>query len=439
MASHLLGIKVPHRKGTKNGPVTRMGVPQTVTIPMSMHIGKPAIPTVRVGDLVKVGTKIGAADGPISADVHSSVSGKVVKLSDYLLYNGATTTAIVIESDGEMTVDESVVPPTVNDRQGLVEAIKAAGIVGLGGAGFPTHVKLDVDPERIDYVVINGAECEPYVTSDTVTMQTRADDMAFALQALNRYLGVNNVIIGVESNNKKAAEAMKQMAASLKDFSVKVQMLPAVYPQGGEKVLVYHTTGRKIPTNKLPIDVGCIVLNCTTVATIGAYLRTGMPLVEKCVTVDGCAVSKPQNVMAPIGASLNELFACCGGLIGQPAKIVYGGPMMGITVPNADAPVIKNTNAVLALSEKEAKLPKTTACIRCGACENTCPFGLAAGSIADAYAKKDADTLSALSVRSCMECGCCSFVCPANRPLVQINKLAKRFVNDQSKKEGEKG
>ncbi len=438
MASHLLGIKVPHRKGTKNGDVMRMAVPQTVTIPMSMHIGKPAIPTVSVGDLVKVGTKIGTADGYISADVHSSVSGKVVKLTEYLLYNGNTTTAVVIESDGEMTVDESVVPPTVNDRQGLVDAVKAAGIVGLGGAGFPTHVKLNVDPERIDYVVINGAECEPYVTSDTVTMLTRADDMAFALQALNRYLGVQNVIIGVESNNKKAAQAMKRMAASLEGFSVKVQTLPPVYPQGGEKVLVYHTTGRKIAVNKLPIDVGCIVLNCTTVATIGNYLRTGMPLVEKCVTVDGGAVKQPQNVMAPIGASLNELFACCGGLVGQPAKLIYGGPMMGITVPNADASVIKNTNAVLALTEKEARLPKTTACIRCGACENTCPFGLAPGSIAEAYAKKDAEGLSALSVRSCMECGCCSFVCPANRPLVQLNKLAKQFLNEQAKKEGDK-
>lgn len=435
MVSHLRGIHTPHRKGTKNSPVLRTDAPKTVTIPMSMHIGKPAVPTVKVGDLVKVGTKIGDADGYISSNIYSSVSGKVVKLTDYLLSNGSATTAVVIESDGEMTPDETITPPSVNDQKELVEAVKAAGIVGLGGAGFPTHVKLDVAPERIEHLIINGAECEPYVTSDSVTMLTRSEDMAVALKALNRYLGVKNVIIGVESNNKKAIEAMNAMAASLDELTIKVQALPAKYPQGGEKVLVYHTTGRKIAVNKLPIDVGCVVLNCTTVAAIGAYLRTGMPLVEKCVTVDGGAVKHPQNVMVPIGTSLEDLFAYCGGLTEEPAKIIYGGPMMGITVPNTAAPVIKNTNAVLALTAKEAKLPKTTACIRCGACVNTCPFSLAPASIAGAYAKKDAEMLNTLSVQSCMECGCCSFVCPANRPLVQINKLAKQFLKEEALKE----
>ncbi|MEE0808379.1 MAG: RnfABCDGE type electron transport complex subunit C, partial [Acutalibacteraceae bacterium] len=303
MGSYLRGIHTPHRKGTKNSPAIRMDVPETVTIPMAMHIGKPSVPTVKVGDLVKVGTKIGISDGYISSDIYSSVSGKVVKLTDYLLYNGSTTTAIVIESDGEMTPDEAITPPVINDKKDLVDAVKASGIVGLGGAGFPTYVKLDVDPERIDYLIINGAECEPYVTSDTYTMINRTEDITFALNALNRYLGIKNIIIGVENNNKKAADAMKKMASSINDFSITVKSLPAVYPQGGEKVLVYHTTGRKIPSNKLPIDVGCIVLNCTTIATIGNYLRTGMPLVEKCVTVEGGAVKKPQNVIAPIGTS----------------------------------------------------------------------------------------------------------------------------------------
>ncbi len=438
MASYLHGIHTPHRKGTKNGSVVRMDPPQILTVPMSMHIGKPAVPTVKVGDLVKVGTKIGEADGYISSNVYSGVSGKVTKLTEYCMHNGAVTKAVVIESDGEMTVDESVVPPTVNDKKDLVEAVKNAGIVGLGGAGFPTYVKLDVDPERIDYLVINGAECEPYVTSDTMTMLNRTEDMVTALDALNRYLGIKNVIIGVESHNKKALESMKKMAASVSGYSIKVQSLPAVYPQGGEKVLVYHTTGRKIANNMLPIDVGCVVLNCTTVAAIGAYLKTGMPLVEKCVTVEGGAVKAPQNVIAPIGTSLKDMFDFCGGLTTDPAKIIYGGPMMGITVANTDAPVIKNTNAILALTEKESKLPKSTACIRCGACINTCPFGLEATSIAEAYEKKDVVSLNELSVQSCMECGCCSFVCPANRPLVQINKLAKQLLRDEARKESKK-
>ena len=438
MGSYLLGIHTPHRKGTKDSPVARLENVKTVTIPMSMHIGKPAIPVVKVGDMVKIGTKIGEADGRVSSDIYSSVSGKVVKLADYLLYSGNGTTAVVIEADGENAVDEAVAPPVINSREDFLAAVKKSGIVGLGGAGFPTHVKLDVPTEKIDYLIVNGAECEPYVTSDSVNMLTRADDMTVALKALNKYLGVKKVIIGIEKSNKKVVTAMQALASSVNEFEVKVKVLPDKYPQGGEKVMVYHTTGRKIGANKLPIDVGCIVLNSTTVAQLGSFLRTGMPLVEKLVTVDGGAVNKPQNVLAPIGTTLKELFDFCGGLKEEPAKIIYGGPMMGITVPNADVPVLKNTNAVLALSKKEAKLPKTTACIHCGACVNNCPFSLAPVNIAEAYSKEDADELKALSVQSCMECGCCSFVCPANRPLVQINKLSKKLLADIAAKEENK-
>ena len=438
MGSYLLGIHTPHRKGTKDSPVVRLSDVKTVTLPMSMHIGTPATPVVKVGDIVKIGTKIGEAAGKVSADIFSSVSGKVVKLVEFLCANGSATTAVVIESDGENTVDEAVAPPVISGRDDFIEAVKKSGIVGLGGAGFPTHVKLDVPTEKIEYLIVNGAECEPYVTSDSVNMLTRADDMAAALRAINKYLGVKKVIIGVEKGNKKVVAAMQALASSISEFDVKVSVLPDKYPQGGEKVMVYHTTGRKIGANKLPIDVGCIVLNSTTVAQLGAFLKTGMPLTEKLVTVDGAAVAKPQNVIAPVGTPLSVLFDFCGGLKEEPAKIIYGGPMMGITVPNAEVPVLKNTNAVLALSKKEAKLPKTTACIRCGACVNTCPFSLAPVNIAEAYAKEDTEELKALSVRSCMECGCCSFVCPANRPLVQINKLSKKLLADNEKKEGRK-
>lgn len=437
MGSHLLGIHTPHRKDTKDKPVVRIENVQTVTIPMSMHIGKPAIPVVKAGYLVKVGTKIGEADGKVSSNIYASVSGKVVRLVDFLLSNGASSTAVVIESDGEMTQEE-VSAPVVNNREDFIAAVKSSGVVGLGGAGFPTHVKLDVPAEKIDYLLVNGAECEPYITSDSITMLTRSEDILYALKAMNRYLGVKQVIIGLEKNNKKVIAAMKELAASVSDFSVKVHVLPDKYPQGGEKVLVYHTTGRKIAVGKLPIDVGCVVLNSTSVAAIGSFLRTGMPLVKKCITVEGGAVRQPQNVIAPVGTPLKELFEVCGGFTEDPVKIIYGGPMMGITVPNADMPVIKNTNAILALTGKEAKHPKMTACIRCGACVNTCPFGLAPVSIAQAYEKGDADALQTLSVQSCMECGCCSFVCPANRPLVQLNKLSKKIISENAKKEGNK-
>ena len=394
---------------------------------------------MKVGDLVKVGTKIAEADGMISAPIYASISGKVTKIQNFLLYSGATTSAVVIESDGAMTPDESIAPPVVDSRESLIDAIKASGIVGLGGAGFPTYVKLNADPSKIEYLIVNGAECEPYVTSDTYTMISHSDDMETALRALNQYLGIKTVVIGIEANKKKAIESMRDLARNACQYcDASVKVLPSVYPQGGEKVLIYSTTGRVVPSGKLPIDVGCVVINCTTLAAIGAYLKTGMPLVEKCVTVDGASVQNPQNVIAPIGTSMADMFAFCGGFVSEPAKLIYGGPMMGLTVPDTMAPVLKNTNAILALSEKEARLPKTSACIRCGTCTNTCPFGLNPADIARAFDAKNIAAMDQLSVNACMECGCCSFVCPANRPLVQTNKLAKSFLREEKAKEANK-
>ena len=439
MAFSLKGIHVPHRKNTQDKPGLRIQVKNTVTIPMSMHIGAPATPIVKIGDTVNIGTKIAEATTFISAPIYSSVCGTVTKIKDFLLSNGATTQAVVIEPSELNTVDESITPPVINSREDLVNSIKNSGIVGLGGAGFPTHVKFSVPPEKIDFLIINAAECEPYVTSDTVTMTTRVDDMKHALDSICKYFNIKNVIIGIENNKKSAISSMRSMAKELsEDYSVSVKVLPSLYPQGGEKVLIYRTTGRIVKTGMLPIDLGCVVINCTTLAAIGNYLTTGMPLVEKCVTVDGGCVTNPQNVIVPIGTSLSDVFDFCGGLKSEPAKIVYGGPMMGITVPNVDQPILKNTNAVLALTEKEAWLPKTTACIRCGTCTNTCPFGLAPALIERAYDKNDTEELEALNVTSCMECGCCSFVCPANRPLVQKNKLSKSLLKNSKSKEENK-
>lgn len=417
----------------------RMPAPETVTIPMSMHIGAPAKPVVKVGDLVKVGTLIAEAGGFVSAPIYASVSGKVTKITDYLLSSGTTTPAVIIASDGEMTPDETLTPPTVDSRETLLEAIQKSGVMGLGGAGFPTHVKLNADPTRIEYLVINGAECEPYVTSDTRTMLERGEDMVCAFEALKTHLGISRIVVGIEDNKKKAIRAMKSLKKQVgENCKYTVKSLPAVYPQGGEKVLIYHTTGKRVPIGKLPIDVGCIVINVTTLAALGAYLRTGMPLVEKCVTVDGGAVKEPKNVIVPIGTSMADVFAFCGGLKKEPVKVVYGGPMMGITVPDTTAPILKNTNAILALTKKETKTPATTPCIRCGSCTNACPFGLAPAAIAKAYEQKDVVKLEALSVMGCMECGCCSFVCPANRPLVQTNKLSKIMIRENQAKEGTK-
>ncbi len=436
MSLHLRGIHLPHRKHTVGTDAVRMPAPKAVLLPMSMHIGSPAIPCVAVGDTVKVGTKIAEQAGFVSSPIYSSVSGRVTRISEVLLSSGNKGLAVVIESDGEMRTDESITPPAITSRQDLLDAIRESGIVGLGGAGFPTHVKFNVDPEKIQELVINGAECEPYITSDTHTMITRRKDMAFALEAMKTHFGIKHIVIGVEANNRCAINSMHELMLDvMQNCRVDVKVLPAVYPQGGEKVLVYHTTGKQIPLGKLPIDVGCVVCNCTTLASIGHYLKTGMPLVEKCVTVDGAAVNTPQNVIAPIGTSVSDLIDFCGGLKESPEKVLYGGPMMGITVPDLSAPVLKNTNAILVLSKKEAKLPQMTACIRCGSCTNTCPFGINPAGIAQAYRKMDFEALEKLNVNLCMECGCCSFVCPANRPLVQTNKLAKQALREGKAKE----
>ncbi len=366
MAFSLHGVHVPHRKNTADMSAVRMAVPAKVTIPMSMHIGAPTTPVVKAGDHVDVGTLIGQQNGMISSPVYSSVSGTVKSVDEIVLSGGQKGTAVVIETDGQQSADPAVTAPVVTNRDELIGAIRDSGIVGLGGAGFPTYVKFNVEPERIEALIINGAECEPYITSDSLTMVERADDMTHALKVLEDILGIKRVIIGIENNKKAAIQRMKELAE--KDSCVEVKVLPSLYPQGGEKVLVYHTTGRVVETGKLPIDAGCVVCNCTTLAVIGQYLQTGMPLVEKCITVDGSAVKEPKNVIVPIGASMEDVFEFCGGFKAEPAKVLYGGPMMGIAVPDLTVPVLKNTNAIIALDQKEAVPAKMTTCIRCGSC-----------------------------------------------------------------------
>lgn len=426
MPFFLPGIRLPHRKNTADRASVRIPSVDSVTIPMLMHIGTPATPTVRVGDTVSVGTNIARACGTCSAPIHASVSGTVVAVSDISLASGETVPAVTIASDGRMTPDRSLHAPVIGSREDLLAAIKESGIVGLGGAGFPTHIKWSTAPADTEDLIINGAECEPYITSDTLTMTGRADDIALALRTLLTYFPLRRVIIGMEGNQNRAVRAMRTMAAQLENTEVKV--LPQRYPQGAEKVLVYHTTAKTIPMGGLPGDAGCIVCNCTTIASIGAYLRTGMPLVEKCITVDGGAVAVPQNLTVPIGTPLSVVFFHCGGFCARPAKVLYGGPMMGVTVPDLRAPVLKNTNAVLALTPKETYKPKTTACIRCGACTNVCPIGLAPAEIQRAYRKRDTARLTALSADACMLCGCCSYVCPAGIPLVMTHARAKQLL-----------
>lgn len=434
----LHGIKVPHKKNTAGIAPVRLAIPETVSIPMSMHIGKPAKPVVKKGDEVKVGQLIGEADGFISAPVHSSVSGVVAKVDDMTISNGASVKCVIINTDGEQKVSEDVKPPEITDLQSFTDAIQKSGAVGLGGAGFPTFVKLSVkDLNKLDAVVINAAECEPYITSDTRTMLDKSEDIQNGIDALRKYLEVKRFIFGIEKNKPEAIAKMQELAS--KSDGVEVKVLPSSYPQGGEKVLVYNTIGKMIPKGGLPLDVGVIVINVTTLAFIGNFVRTGMPLVNKCVTVDGSAIKEPKNVIAPIGMSIADVIEGAGGTKAEIAKALYGGPMMGLAVPSLDAPVIKNTNAIIAMDKKEATPPKTTPCIRCGACLNHCPLRLDPREISRAYKLANPEDLQTLHVDLCMECGCCSYICPAHRPLVQTNKLAKamlRTYQASQKKEG---
>ena len=421
----LHGIHLPHRKNTADMAPVAMPSPWSVTLPMNMHIGKPANPVVKVGDEVCVGTLIGEPTDYISAPVHSSVSGTITNVAPMWTSGGSQVLAVTIKSDGLMTVDKNIAPPEVFDYNSFIKAVRDSGSVGLGGAGFPTAVKLDIkDLSRLETIVLNGAECEPYITSDTRTMIDRADSIREGIELLKKYLGAKKVIIGIEANKSTAIASMKK----LEDETVSVKVLPAMYPQGGEKVLCYHCTGKVVPEGKLPIDVGCIVLNVTTLAFIAEYIKTGMPLVEKVVTVDGGAVAEPKNVIVPLGTPLLEVFKFCGGFKEDPTKVIYGGPMMGLSVKDINSPILKNNNAILAFDSKEGHLPPPTPCIRCGRCVRACPLGLMPLDFARAYALRDYELLEARHINLCMECGCCSYVCPAHRPLVEDNKLAKAVL-----------
>ena len=429
MPGFMLGkTHVPHRKNTAGMESVRMPIPETVIIPTSQHIGAPATPTVKVGDTVYVGTKIGEAGGYVSSPIHSSVSGKVKKIDSLLLAGGRSCAAIVIESDGLMTPDPSVEPPKVDSLDGFIAAVRESGLVGLGGAGFPTAVKLDAEKKGLIHrLVINGAECEPYITSDTLTMRNDADYIREGVKLLQKYLTVEEVFIGIESNKPDCIEKLRETFSY--DETVKVVPLPSTYPQGAEKVLIYNTTGLIVPEGGLPADVGCLVMNVTSVAFLAKYFETGMPLVEKCVTVDGSAIKNPMNVIAPIGTPVEKLIEFTGGFSKEPGKIMYGGPMMGSAMYSTEYPVMKNTNAIVALDKKDAKPPVQRNCIHCGRCVDACPIGLNPTLFARSMKVEDkaerAARLEEAKIGLCMECGCCSFVCPSARPLVQTNRLAK--------------
>ncbi|MCM1523768.1 MAG: electron transport complex subunit RsxC [Ruminococcus sp.] len=431
MRKKLGGIKLRHNKSTENSPTEDFPLPSVLTVSMSQTMGAPCEPLVKKGDEVKVGEKIGGSDKFMSVPVHSPASGKVSEIKDIRMPGGGVCKAVVIETDGNQTVCGDIKPPAVADRKSFTEAVRESGCCGLGGAAFPTHVKLSFDPRKtpIDTLVINGAECEPYITSDYREFTENPEGVLGGIRLVMKYLEIPSCIIGIEENKPAAIADMKKRTAG--DTDITVVSLPSLYPQGAEKVLIYSLTGRTVAEGELPANQGVLVLNVSTAAFIEQYVRTGMPLISKRLTVDGDAVKKNKgNYRVLIGTAVSEITEFCGAEDAE--QLLFGGPMMGFPVSGHDQTVTKGNNAFLAF--RKPRSVTTTACIRCGRCIRACPVKLMPVLLESAYDTKNADELAQLKINLCINCGCCTYVCPANRRLAEKNRLAKAFAAEELKK-----
>ena len=431
-----LGAHTPHDKATAASKPVPMPLPAQVRILMSQHIGAPAKALVKKGDEVFVGTKIGEAGGFVSANIHSSVSGTVAAVEPFRLSNGRMCDSVVIKTDGKQTVDPAVKAPEVTDKASFLAAVRACGLVGLGGAGFPTDVKLQPKPP-VDTLLINASECEVWLTSDTQEMLNCSDDIIRGIEAVLKYVGIPKCVIGIENNKPECIDLLCQKTKDKP--AIEVKPLPSVYGTGAELILIEKCLGREVPHGGLPADAGAIVMNVTSVSTLGKYLATGMPVVSRCITVDGDACANPQNLIVPVGTSYEDVLNAAGLKPGVTlGKVVAGGAMMGPAVKDLSYPTTKTTSGLIMLSDVAAQPPQVNPCIRCGRCVEYCPMGLEPVEVNQAYAARDVQELGKLHADYCFNCGSCSFVCPAKRPVTQTMSLAKAFYLGEIKKGGNK-
>lgn len=427
------GVHPEENKISHDSPIQVQPIPKTVSILLGQHIGKPASPVVSRGDEVKVGTLIAQADGFVSANIHSSVSGKVKKIETILDASGYQKPCITIQCDGEDTWEETIdrTSEIVRDiklsSEEIIQRIAECGIVGMGGATFPTNVKLmppkDATPEC---VIINGAECEPYLTADHRTLLERGEEVLIGLQILMKSVGVTKGYVAIENNKRNAIDKLTQLASTMP--GIEIVPMKVKYPQGGEKQLIDTVLKRRVASGKLPVTEGAIVQNVGTALAVYEAVQKNKPLVERVVTVTGKAVKNPCNLLVRIGTPLSELIETAGGMPRSTAKLVSGGPMMGKAVYSDEIPVAKGTSGVLMLLDEDTKRRPMRNCIRCAKCVGACPMGLNPAFLMRDTVYMDWEALESNHVYDCIECGSCSFICPANRPLLDHIRIGKGRV-----------
>ncbi len=413
---------------TQGKSIIELAAPDVLVFPMQQHLGTPAVPCVNIGERVLMGQKIAEANGNMSANIHSSVSGTVIAIEPRLHPCGAPVQSIIIENDGLDEACEKIAvgnPDELSPKQ-IVDIVKEAGIVGMGGATFPTHIKLSPPPDKkIEYVIINGSECEPYLTSDHRAMLETADEIISGLKLIMRVFGLKTGYIAIEDNKPDAIAHMTKYAELETSVDIKVIRLKTKYPQGSEKHLIKAVTGREVPPKGLPMDVGAIVDNIDTCAAIARAVLDGSSLTKRIVTVGGDCVSLPSNFRVRIGSSIDYVLEKSGGLSKDPSKIILGGPMMGLAIPDIDIPIIKGTSGILAFSRKMSKKIPTQTCLRCGKCVSGCPMNLLPNIMREAVQANDMEKLSKLNIGDCIACGSCTYVCPAEQNPLQYIKTGK--------------
>ncbi len=421
---NLKGICIPHNKNTHEIETVDFGIPQKVFLPLSQHMGAPCESLVKVGDYVFVGQKIADTDAFMSTPLHSSVSGKVTAIKEFMQSNGKVCDCIEIESDLKQEISQEVSPPNISDKESFIKAVRNSGCCGLGGAGFPTHIKLNINQEKtpIDSLVVNGAECEPYITSDYRELIENQDDVLNGVEIILKQLEIKKAYICIEENKPNAIENFTKEVEN--NPQIEVVTLKSTYPQGAEKVIVYSATGRIIGEGQLPSSVGAVVINVSTVGFISRYIKTGMPLIKRRVTVDGDLIKNPMNINVLIGTPVAEILSIAKCDMKQNTKLISGGMMMGKCLIDMNSPIVKTNNAILAIAKRKEKLIQTN-CIKCGSCMKACPLNLMPMVFEKAFDHNDAETLKKHSIMLCMNCGSCSYVCPAKRNLAEKNQMAK--------------